>query len=90
MSAHYPTYVYICSQIRHCNFNKYHDEHNRRRSITFPFIAYRDVDVDIWNDVISGITHLFLLILMLARGCPLSIMWTWIVDIAGSPLPPAP
>jgi hypothetical protein len=40
----------------------------------FMFTSIRDLDGDMWDDAGSGITHLSLLILILARGYPLDIL----------------
>jgi hypothetical protein len=40
----------------------------------FMFTPNRDLDEDMWDNVGSGIAHLSLLILILARGYPLNIL----------------
>jgi hypothetical protein len=82
---------HICPQIRRFNFSKCHYGHSRRHSTTFSFTSYRNLNGDMWNDVGSGIARLSLLILMLARGCPLrarlvacTLFWAlWAQTLAG-------
>jgi hypothetical protein len=40
-----------------------------------PFMPYCDLDEDMWDDMGSGIAHLSLLNLVLARGCPLNVLY---------------
>jgi hypothetical protein len=40
----------------------------------FLFMPYHDLGGDMWDDVGSRIAHLSVLILVLARGCPLNVL----------------
>jgi hypothetical protein len=40
----------------------------------FMFTPIRDLDRDMWDEVESGIAHLFLLILILTCGYPLDVL----------------